>query len=369
MKKTKRILVAMSGGVDSSVVAALLKEQGHDIIGVTLHLWDSSRQVQSVSSKRCCSFNDIEDAQSVAHRLGIPHYILNYEKEFQENIVDYFANEYHQGRTPNPCIMCNSELKFHHLIKRMSVFSADYLATGHYARLIRREGRIILSQSHDKTKDQSYFLFNVAQQVFKKCLFPLENLTKQEVRKIAEKYQLSTAQKAESQEICFVGGGRYTEFLDRYYSQYPKKQGSFITQDGKSLGRHKGIHYYTVGQRKRLGLSNINERHYVKKIDVYSGNVVLSQQKDLYVHEFFVKTLNWLIIPPKEGEEISSQVMIRYRGLKVKCRLIIYKESCHVCLERPMCWVSPGQAAVFYLEEQVIGGGFIASVGDEVVSV
>ncbi len=363
MTKT-RVVAAMSGGVDSCVTAALLKEQGYDVIGITMQLWnhgaDGAERFDS-----CCSLTDVHDARASAHRLGIPHYVVNYEKEFKSGVVDYFASEYAKGRTPNPCVLCNSKLKFDHLVDRAHALGADWVATGHYARVVHRgDGRPSeLYTGVDPKKDQSYFLFDMRPENLKRAMFPLGGMTKPEVRAIAAKLGLATASKHESQEICFVSGNRYTEFLEQHYPEVTAGQGGeIVDRQGNVLGRHEGIHLFTVGQRKGLGSTMGTVPKYVAQIDAATKRIVVDDLENLAVLGFEVAFPNWMVPESEMTPDRLLNVMVRYRAKTVPCRVERGEYgNWRVLLKEKARWVTPGQAAVFYEEERVIGGGFIAN--------
>jgi len=350
----------MSGGVDSCVAAALLKEQGYDVVGITMQLWNHANEGEERFDS-CCSLTDVHDARLAAHQIGIPHYMVNYEREFRQGVVDYFAEEYASGRTPNPCVMCNSKLKFDHLIDRADALGAELVATGHYARIERRGDDMVLRRGDDPKKDQSYFLFNLKPRVLSRIMFPLADLTKEEVRAIAERHGIHTAKKHESQEICFVSGKRYTDFLEEHYPQTTGKPGDIVDTQGQVLGHHDGIHMFTVGQRKGIGVFGPKPL-YVKAIDAETGRVTVCEFHELAVGTFPLEHMNWL------GEDAAAiaasgdgvDIVIRYRSKPIPARITqMENDRALVQLATPAPWVTPGQAAVIYQGDRVLGGGFI----------
>lgn len=357
-----RVVAAMSGGVDSCVAAALLLEQGFEVIGITMQLWNQAGQGEERFDS-CCSLTDVHDARVAAHRLGIPHYVVNYEREFKKGVVDYFASEYGEGRTPNPCVLCNSKLKFDHLVDRARALGADWVATGHYARVVHHgDGRPSeLLTGVDIRKDQSYFLFDMRPDNLKRALFPLGGMTKPEVRQVAASLGLHTAEKHESQEICFVSGRRYTDFLAEHYPEVTGKVGEIVDRSGRVLGKHEGIHLFTVGQRKGLGDIGSAVPKYVASIDAATGRVVVDDLENLAVESFSVEKPNWLVARDEIHPERVLSVMVRYRAKPVACRVVEDGSRVKVLLAEPARWVTPGQAAVFYDRDRVIGGGFIAN--------
>ena len=359
-KPGSRIVVAMSGGVDSCVTAALLQKQGYEVIGITMQLWNHGNDGDERFDS-CCSLSDVHDARKSAHKLGIPHYVVNYEKEFKKGVVDYFASEYAAGRTPNPCVMCNSKLKFDHLVERAKALGSDWVATGHYAQLVHHDdGSIELLKGQDPNKDQSYFLFDMKQEYLASALFPLGGLTKPEVRAMGAAMGMHTHDKHESQEIFFVTGNRYTDFLDKHYPEVTQKSGLLVDLKGNVLGKHEGIHLFTVGQRKGLGHLGNTEPLYVKDIDADTNTVTVGDMESLSVVDFCVASINWLVPEAAITEDRLMQVMVRYRAKSVACKVRKAVDGSYdVLLEQKARWVTPGQAAVFYDGDRVLGGGFI----------
>ncbi len=354
----------MSGGVDSCVAAALLLEQGYDVVGITMQLWNHGGDGDGRFDS-CCSLSDVHDARLAAHNLGIPHYVVNYEKEFRSGVVDYFASEYALGRTPNPCVMCNSKLKFDHLVDRARALGAEWVATGHYAQVTHfDDGRpSALFKGRDPGKDQSYFLFDMRPENLRRAMFPLGGMTKAEVRAIAAGMGIHTAEKHESQEICFVAGRRYTDFLSEHYPEVTVgKGGDIVDRDGTVLGQHDGIHQFTVGQRKGLGNIGGLVPKYVASIDATTNRIVVDDLENLRVASFDVAAVNWLVPDEELTPDRVLSVMVRYRAKLVPCRVArVSPGRYQVLLAEPARWVTPGQAAVFYDQDRVVGGGFIAT--------
>ncbi|MBI5185134.1 MAG: tRNA 2-thiouridine(34) synthase MnmA [Nitrospinae bacterium] len=358
LEEKKRIVVAMSGGVDSSVAAALLKEQGHDVIGITMQIWDHSDSDRRFGT--CCSLEDVYDARRVAEGIGIPFYVMNLEKEFREEVVNYFIREYMSGATPNPCVPCNQRMKFHFLLKRALELGADFLATGHYASVVRRGGRLAVRRGMDPQKDQSYFLFNLTQKQLEKIVFPLGDLTKPRIRELARGFGLSTAEKEESQEICFVAEDDYGAFLKKELGEEKIQPGPIVNARGERLGTHKGTPFYTIGQRKGLGIA-APAPLYVTGIHPETREIVVGEREELYRREFEANRMNWYM-PPEEGWDImESLVRIRYRGKETGCEVSpLGPDRIKVRFKTPQPAVTPGQAAVFYDKDLVVGGGWIS---------
>ncbi|QHS54005.1 tRNA 2-thiouridine(34) synthase MnmA [Edaphobacter sp. 12200R-103] len=365
------IAVAMSGGVDSSTVAAILRSEGHQLVGLTLQLWNQRRLAghegmpESVQG-RCCSIDDVYDARAVAEQLGIPYYVVNQQERFEADVVRPFVDEYLHGRTPIPCTLCNNHLKFDQLLLTARQIGADRIATGHYARnqFDPTRNRWILSRPADSTKDQTYFLFGLTQEQLARTLFPLGEMQKPAVRQIAQDSGLSVAQKADSQEICFIPGGDYSTFLKAYLDEQnepmPDLSGELVTTSGEVLGHHQGIHSFTVGQRKGLGVSSPNPL-YVLAIHPDSHKVTVGPDEDLLSRELTANRLNWISIPDlAEGEELRVTAKIRHRHTPAPATLIgAGDDRIRAIFDEPQRAITPGQATVFYQEDEVVGGGWI----------
>jgi tRNA-specific 2-thiouridylase len=342
------IAVAMSGGVDSSASAVLLKEQGEEIVGLSMQLWRDNG--------RCCSLDDLWDARRVATQLGIPYYVLNLEKDFEKTVVAPFVETYLRGETPSPCINCNNYVKFHHLVEKAAGIGADRVATGHYARVKFDEalGRWLLLRGKDRKKDQSYFLFGLTQAQLSKTVFPLGELTKPEVREIARRAGLPTSEKAESQEICFVEGRSYADFVAEYAGQQTPGAGEIVTESGEVVGRHAGIHKFTVGQRK--GLVATGKPLYVTRIEPELNRIVIGE--DPRKRRFTVRDPNWIAIE-KLTEPIRCEVQIRNRFEPKAASIALVDGDVTVEFDEPQRAITPGQGAVFYWDDVVVGGGWI----------
>lgn len=354
----KLAVVAMSGGVDSSVAALLLKEQGLEVIGVSMKTHEGSGDEES-RSQTCCAARDIQDARRVCQQLDIPFYPLNTTLEFQEGVINYFAKEYMEGRTPNPCVQCNDRLKFATLLGRAKQLGAYYLATGHYVQRSRdRNGRYHLLRAKDKEKDQSYFLFGLGQQQLEHLLFPLGRYSKQEVRELARGAGLPTAEKPESQEICFVTSGHYAELIENRFPTTRRERGVIVDRGGRVLGKHEGIHAFTVGQRRGLGVAS-TDRLFVTEILPQENKVVVGTKDHLMKNGLLVRGVRWVL-----RDQISSglevQTMLRYRHRGTPSFLTLLDEDLvKVEFRSPDGAVTPGQAAVLYRGEELLGGGWI----------
>ena len=351
-----KVLIGMSGGVDSAVAAWLLKQQGHEVIGVTLRTWESDDGTES----RCC---EIDDARRVAMRLGIPYYPLNSLRAFKENVTDPFIREYLAGRTPNPCIRCNRYVKWERMLYFMKVLQADFIATGHYAGVIQMpNGRYTVQTAVHAEKDQTYMLYRLTQEQLARTLMPLSGYSKEEVRAMAHKFDLAVAEKPDSQELCFVPVGTYVDFIRSQAPEEVPGEGDFVDETGKVLGRHRGILHYTVGQRRGLGIA-AGERIFVTEIRPEENQVVLGPGESLYREEIRCTDLNFLSIPdPESGTVFRCQAKIRYHHPAVAATVTVTgDDNVLVRFDTPVRAPAPGQSAVFYDDDRcVIGGGIIA---------
>lgn len=382
-----RVAVAMSGGVDSSAVAAILKDEGHELVGLSMQLWNQRRINIGPDGEplpsRCCSLDDIYDARMVASRLGFPFYVINLEDNFEENVVAPFVESYLNGKTPSPCVSCNSHLKFAKLVELAAAAGSEKIATGHYAQVDFDETtqRYRLFKGLDRNKDQSYFLFELTQEQLHHALFPLGAMTKTDVREIARKHNLLVAEKGESQEICFVPDGDYARFIESYLKQnnqdipenlaqrlYQLKakrkvaQGDIVLTSGKVLAQHQGIHNYTIGQRRGLGIA-WPEALYVIALDADANRVVVGTKDELPGHKFTASKINW-VSGDAPTEAFRANTRIRYRHKESAAKIIpVAQDRVRVEFDEPQLAITPGQAVVFYDGDFVLGGGWIDSIG------
>jgi tRNA-specific 2-thiouridylase len=354
----KRVIVAMSGGVDSSVAAALLLGQGYDVIGVTMRLWTLEDPEAPLHHRRCCSVDDGEDARAVCDALGIAHYVLNFEREFATTVVDYFCDEYLRGRTPNPCLACNEHVKFRPLLAKALALEADYLATGHYCRIERNGHGFELWRARDEGKDQSYVLYMLGQEELSRLLFPLGDYTKAEVRRIAAELRLPVADKPDSEEICFIPRD-YRQFLAQ---RFPQRPGDIVDGSGRIVGRHRGIAGYTVGQRRGLPARGGQEPLYVLGLDPAANAVTVGRHDELLADRLWAEDVSFVASEAPAGT-LPVEAKIRYRSPPAPALLTAADDRAEVRFQRPQRAITPGQAVVFYQDRRVLGGGIIAASG------
>lgn len=353
----KKVVLGMSGGVDSSVAAYLLLKQGYEVIGVTMQIWESDEEYEEKEGG-CCSLSSVDDARRVAYKLGIPFYVMNFKEEFKEKVVTNFIEEYMQGRTPNPCIACNKYIKFDSFLKRAMNLGADYIATGHYARIEKNgDGRFIVKKGIDLKKDQSYVLYNFTQFQLEHTLLPCGDYNKDEIRAIAKEIGLNVYNKKDSQEICFIPDNDHGKFIKKQIGK-ELKEGDFIDKKGNILGKHKGIIYYTIGQRKGLGIA-LKKPMYVVKIDAEKNEITLGDNEELFKKEFIAKELNFI---PFDNliSSLEVEVKVRYSSFTSKGLIVpLENGKIKVQLYDANRAITNGQSVVFYSEDILIGGGII----------
>jgi len=357
-----KVVVGLSGGVDSSVAAYLLKKQGYDVIGVTMQIWQEEEAATQAENEGCCGSSAVDDARKVAKSLDIPYYVMNFKREFKENVMDYFVEEYLQGRTPNPCIACNRYVKWESLLSRSLDIGADYIATGHYARVTQLEnGRYSLKMSATAAKDQTYALYNLTQDQLSKTLMPVGEYTKEEVRKIALEMDLPVANKPDSQEICFIPDNDYAGFIDKVAGDRVPGVGNFVTKDGTIIGQHKGITHYTIGQRRGINLA-IGHPVFVTEIRLESNEVVIGENEDVFSSVLYCNNINYMCMPDLEKpRKVLAKIRYSHRGSM--CLIEKIGEDLVRCtFDEQVRAVTPGQAVVFYEDEYVLGGGTIISI-------
>ena len=341
----QKIAVAMSGGVDSSVAVALLQKQGYDVFGVTMQVWQNTQDLA------------VKDAKAVAKRLGISHHVVDLREVFEKEVISYFTNEYLLGRTPNPCVTCNHHIKFGALLKWAKSMGADYIATGHYAKIVQEDSRYLLKKSQSANKDQTYPLYHLTQKQLAHIMFPLADYDKTEVRKLAQDFNLEVANKADSQDICFISDHNYAKFIEER-TGIKMRYGNFVDKCGNILGQHKGIYKYTIGQRKGLGIAT-GKPTFVSSIDTKNNEIVLGAEDDILFKSLMVSNLNFVLVD-KLVESIQASVKIRYGAKEAEAKLIPQGEDLlKVEFKTPQRAITPGQSAVFYQGDIVLGGGII----------
>ena len=357
--KRCRVVVAMSGGVDSSTVAGLLVEAGHEVVGITMKLYDRREDPSEAELEgTCCSLDDVSDARRVAEHLGIPFYVGNYERVFKTAVVDAFVSAYVSGRTPNPCVRCNDLVKFRALLQRSKALGADFLATGHYARtVVQDDGSVQMWEGRDVKKDQSYFLAGIPKKSLPQVIFPLGDMTKEEVRAHAERLDLPVAQKAESQDICFIPDNDYASFIEGHAPERLAGAGPLVSVDGLRIGQHRGLHRYTIGQRRGLGVSAATPR-YVVRIDPEKNAVVVGDREDAYSTGLYAEGASWLDAVPAEGARVRARIRHNHEGASGT----VYPnadKSFRITFDEPVLAVTPGQQVVLYEGRRVLGAGTI----------
>lgn len=353
----ERVLVAMSGGVDSSVALLKVIEMGFEPIGITMKLWENKNfEGSQFKDSTCCGIEEINGAKLVCNQLGVIHYTLDFTEAFISQVVDNFVDEYLDGRTPNPCVRCNSFVKWDAFLDQADEFGAKYIATGHYAQIENNNGNYLLQKGTDPNKDQSYVLWGIPQKTLSRTLFPIGNLNKKQVREIAEDNNLATAKSPESMEICFVADNNYKKFMKKYTPKRMIGVEGNIIQEGQIVGKHSGYTNYTIGQRKGIGVT-YPEARYVKSIDSTNNTITITKKEGLYHHRCRISDINWLIETPKFPLEV--ELKIRYNSASVKGKILSDEKGPIATFDEPQLSVTPGQSIVFYKKNQVLGGGII----------
>jgi tRNA-specific 2-thiouridylase len=355
----KKVVVGMSGGVDSSVAAYLLKEQGYDVIGVTMQIWQEDKEFEEREGG-CCSLSAVDDARRVADRIGIPFYVLNFRDSFKEKVIDYFVDEYIDGKTPNPCIACNKYLKFDELLMKARAIGAEYVATGHYATVTNENGRYVLRRSEDDRKDQTYALYNLTQEQLAHTLMPCGEYTKDRIREIAKEIGLAVHNKKDSEEICFIPDNDHGSYI-KLAKPEKVKQGNFVDKNGNILGKHKGIVYYTIGQRKGLGLA-LGRPVFVTDINPLRNEVVIGPEEDIFKTDLIAKDLNFITLDVLD-KEIKVKAKIRYSAKASDATIRPLEDGrVVVSFKEKQRAITKGQSVVFYDEDLVVGGGIIEKI-------